>query len=151
MREGAFAENIQPKVLCEGEEAPEGRQFAAFLKSRDSKVQGYHNEVGRDDAEKAFDIELSVGYGFVAYHPAEELSPDEVAAEYEEEVDACPSEAAYLIHMRRMSEDAIVEHEHKYDRQGTQMVQSCQAAGRRNRLHRMMLQNNDEGIALRKK
>ena len=59
---------------------------------------------------------------------AEKLSSDEVAAEDEEEVYACPSKAAYLIHMRRMSKDAVMKDKDKDDRQGAQVVQACQAA-----------------------
>ena len=60
--------------------------------------------------------------------PAEELAADEVAAENKKEVYSSPSEAAYLIQVGRVSEDAVMINENKDDREGAQVVQAGKAA-----------------------
>ena len=128
MRKRPFFENVQSKILGEGEEAPKRWELAAFLKGRDHEIKRQDDKVGRNDAKEAFVVKLHIGYGLVTGHPAKQLSPDEVAAENEKEVNACPSEAAYFVQVCRMSEDAIMINENKDNSQGAQMVQACQAA-----------------------
>lgn len=119
MGESASVVQVQSEVLGEGQEAPERRQFTAFLETGDGKIEDDYGQVGGYNTEEPFEIKFSVGQRRIAGHPAEELSPDEVAAEYEEEIHACPSETAYPGHMRRMSKDAVMVKEYNYDREGT--------------------------------
>ena len=128
MRKGSFFENVQSKILGEGEKAPKGWELAALLEGRYREIKRQDDQVGGNDAKEAFVVKFYIGYGLVTGHPAKQLSPDEVAAENEKEVNACPSEATYLVQVCWMTEDPVMINENKDNSQGAKVIQACQAA-----------------------
>ena len=136
MGESALVKDVEAEVLGEGEEFPKRGQCAAFRKGRYGEIKDEHCQVGRDDTEETFEIEFSIGNWSPLCHPAEELSADQVAAEDEEQVDACPSETTDGVHPRRMTEHMIMIDEYDNDRQGTEMIEACETFGGRKGLHR---------------
>lgn len=112
-----------------------GRQSAAFGKSRYSEIEDQYREIGGNDTEETFEIKFSIGNRLPLCHAAEELSPDQVAAENEEEVYAGPAEAADGVHLRRMTEYTVMVNEYENDGQGTKVVEACEAFAGRGGVH----------------
>lgn len=118
---------VEAEVLCEGEEFPERGQCAAFLKGRYGEVENHHGQEGRDNAEKTLEIKFPVRNGLTPCHSAQQLASYQIAAQHKKEIHPGPSETSQGIDQGRFSEDPVMVYKYKYDRQGTEMVQSCES------------------------
>src|ERR1700761_6924747 len=97
MGKSAVLAQIQPKILREGQEAPQRRQGAALGKSGDGQVQQHHHQISRDDAQQTLEVELAIIDRLMTRHPAEQLTADQIAAEHEEEVYTRPADIADML------------------------------------------------------
>ena len=121
---------VQPIVLGEGEKSPEGREFAAFPETGYKDIERKHDQVGGEDPQGTFNVELAIGNGLMTGNSCEQLTADEIAAEDEEEIDTGPAEFAYGIEGGRAAADkAGMIDEHEDDGQGPQMIQAREAVG----------------------
>ena len=131
-----MVDDVEPEVLCKGEEFPGGGQFAAFFKPRKQEVEGEHEEVGGDDTQKPFEIEFPIRDVFLSGHFGEELAAYQKAAEDKEKVYSCPAEAADKAQPVRVAEDTIVIDKHEDDGQGPEVVQAGETIEGSAGLHR---------------
>lgn len=122
---GAICLQIETQVMRKGEILPEGSHGFAFPQRGEEKVQGDHEKIPREDAEDSFYIEGAQRNIFFC----EELTSNEIAAEYKEKIDAGPAEGANGVDPGRMFEYPVMKKEHKCDGEGTNMVKPVQLAG----------------------
>ncbi len=128
--EGAFFTQVQSEILGEREHPPEWRQLAAFFKAGYGDIKCEYSEKGRQDAQRAFEIELAIGDPRVFCDLREELAADEEAAEHEEEVDAGPAPAAkVLVQSGGMAEHAVMIYEYDNNSKGAEVIQAGEAVG----------------------
>ena len=87
-----------------------------------TEVDGNDHQIGRYNAEESFEIKFPKIYAFARCYLLEELPGNQVAAQYKEEVDACPSETPGPVDPLGMLKDPVVVNEHQRNGQCPKMI-----------------------------
>ena len=99
----------QADVLDGGQKFPQGRDRRKLAQAGQGEVNGHHDEVGGQDAQRPTGIETSETDLPLGRQMAEELATDQVAAQHEEEVHADPPEAVNLVGQHEAKGPGVVE------------------------------------------
>src|SRR5450432_3897429 len=84
-------EIVDAEVFSEGQKLPRRRKARSFAEPGNSEIDRQHGQVGRQDSERAAQIEVWKRWPRILEVRTQKLRPDQISAQHKEQVNTHPA------------------------------------------------------------